>query len=194
MNAAAPGPGSLRQGGGSMTAVLAPPTKAARFADDAEALGWDVEREKLPEGGRLVRAWRGDEGYELAWHRNSNGTLVFAYGTYSAPSTPNVEVANVKQVLRDMAKVRAANGALLPFDIENDDDVTVLSALAGRTIQWRNSLSGMIEEGVLPRGGLHFKLTQGSRGDNGGARVVNFADQIHTGFRSVYLDSIVEVR
>lgn len=176
-----------------MTATLAP-TKAARFADDAQALGWEVEREKLPEGGRLVRASRGDEVYELAWHRNSGGTLVFAYGSYSAPSSPAVEVVNVKAALRDMTKVRSTNGALLPFDVENDDDARVLTALAGKSISWRNSISGLIEDGVLPRGGLHFTLTQGSRGANGGARVVNFADQIHTGFRSVYLDSITEVR
>lgn len=172
-----------------MTATVAAPSKAARFADDAEALGWEVDRERLPEGGRLVRCSRGDELYELAWHRNTRGVLVYAYGIYSAPSVAATEVVNVKAALRDMALHRASNGARLPFDCETTTDVEVLKALAGREIEWCNSISGVTESGVLPRGGLHFTIT----GEGGCARVLNFPDQVHTGFRSVRLSSITKV-
>jgi hypothetical protein len=177
-------------------ATLAPaPSKAAAFADEAEALGWEVERVKLPERGRLVRATRGDEIYEFAWHLNSRGSLVFAYGSYSAPSAPVVEVVNVKAALRDMAKVRASNGALLPFDPEDDDDATVLSAVAGHEVIWQNSITHLDEHGYVPRGGLHLKLAQGPKGHNGGARILSFPDAAGiTGFRSVYLDQIKDVK
>jgi hypothetical protein len=164
------------------------PTKAAKFADEAEALGWEVERERLPEGGRLVRAMRGDEIYELAWHRNIAGNLIFAYGSYSAPSQGAVEVKNVKQVLRDMTQVRSPNGSLLPFDVYTADSVEILKALAGRSITWINSITGLEEQGDLPRGGMHYTLTGEAE-----HRVLHFPDQVHTGFRSVRLSAITRV-
>jgi hypothetical protein len=165
------------------------PTKAAKFADDAEALGWTVERDRLPEGGRLVRASRGSEVYELAWHRNSAGNLVYTYGNYRYAGGEPREINNVKAALRDMAQVRAANGALLPFDPATAESIEILKVLAGKSIKWINSLTGLEESGELPRGGMHFTLT----GD-GEHRVLNFPDQIHTGFRSVRIAAITEVR
>lgn len=177
-----------------MTQAAPAPSKAARFADDAEALGWEVERERLPEGGRAVFAIRGDECYHLVWHRNSHGNLVFAYGEHwqhigTDPAEAPAEIHNVKAALRDMAMRRSANGALLPFDPAADDEKTILSVLGGKTIEWRNSITGATEEGDLPRGGMHFKITDGPKG-----RTLHFPDRVHTGFRSVYLNSITKVK
>ena len=180
--------------GHAVTAVTAPaPSKAGVFASEAEALGWEVERKAFADGSRLVRASRGREHYELFWNVNDRGNLVYHSGERWTADTQPEEVTNVKAALRDMAKIRAANGALLPFDPEGDDDKTVLEAVAGRTVRWRNSISGEVEEGEAPRGGVHLHITQGPKGENGGARILNFPDRHVTGFRAVYLDQIGEV-
>lgn len=170
-------------------------SKAAIFADEAEALGWEVERRKLPDHARQVIASRVGELYELTWVRNERGNLVFGSGSYLTVDASDPEpVTNVKAALRDMSLKRAANGALLPFDPEYDDDAEVIAALAGHRIVWQNSITGADESGVVPRGGVHMKLAQGPKGDNGGARILTFTDASGvTGFRSVYIDQITTV-
>lgn len=175
------------------TTTRTTPSKAAHFADAAEALGWEVERDRLPGGGRLVICQRDGEIYELAWKPNDTGNLIFDYGLYLGPGVPPESygdpVLNVKAALRDMALHRTPGGALLPFDPEHDDDAVILTALAGRSIEWTNSITGNTEDGELPRGGLHFKISDGPKG-----RVLHFPDRVHTGFRSVYLNSITKVK
>lgn len=169
-----------------MTATLAP-SKAAKFADAAEALGWEVERLRLPEGGRRVRATRGDESYALVWHRSSNGNLVFAYGEYQANGDPPIEIHNVKAALRDMTLYRGANGKLLPFDLSTATPLAILEAVAGKHIAWRTSF-GTVEEGDVPKGGMHLRVVESPRG-----LVLHFTDPLHTGFRSVLVSQIEKV-
>lgn len=167
-------------------------SKAAQFADEADALDWAVTRYRLENGGRRVTAIRGGEQYELDWRVNDRGNLVYDGGGYwSSPAAEPVEVTNVKAALRDMAKFRTATGALLPFDPEDSTDAEILEAVAGRRIEWETQF-GTTESGIVPRGGLHLKITQGS-GDNGGARILNFTDSDGFGFRAVYVSQIRKV-
>lgn len=163
-------------------------TRAGRFADDAEALGWTVER--IKEGdARVVLTTRGKERYNFTWAPNEAGVLSFESGWHWVGENPE-EFSNVAQALRNMAGPEAhvtAEGRRLPFDPFNDADTEILDRLRGHTIVWRNSISGMEEEGDIPVHGNHTKIRMVSR------RVIDFA-ATEGGFRSVALDAIVRVK
>lgn len=165
-------------------------TKAGRFADAAEALGWTVDRTLDPlDGTRIVRTQRGREQYNFAWVQNDAGALVFDGGYHWIDDTPE-EFGNVAAALRAMAEPEAhitPEGRRLPFDPFTDTDETVLDRLRGHTIAWRNSISGMEEEALIPSHGNHTKIRSVTR------RVISFA-ATEGGFRSVALEAIVRVK
>lgn len=165
-------------------------TKAGRFADDAEALGWIVERVPRADGGRIVKTTRGRERYDFGWVPNDAGTLVLEAGWHWIDDTPFEWSGGVAGALRAMAEPEAhitPEGRRLPFDPYNDNDVAILDRLRGHTIVWRNSISGLEEEGDIPAHGQHTKIRMATR------RVIDFA-ATEGGFRSVALDAIVRVK
>jgi len=178
-------------------------TAAGKFADEAEALGWEVERIRLYDDDldrapvRVVIATRNDEEtYELRWVRNERGNMVFASGTYRSARerTPR---RNVRAVLREMALSPAIEGnGRLPFDADHDDDRTVLAAVAGKTVFWRNSISGIEQHDDCPRGGKHLSLSPYINAVDGTNvarnRALNFPGS--HGFHSVRLSAITKVK
>lgn len=168
-------------------------SKAAIFADAAEALGWKVYRSKLDGGGREVEAVRGVESVIVEWAPAARGGLKLVRAEFYADESHDTEaevLSGVPDALKLMSSYVTANGARLPFDPEHSDDAEVLAAVANHGIEWTTT-HGTRESGTVPRGGMHLRLTQGPTGDNGGARILHFTDE--HGFHSVYLDRITEV-
>lgn len=170
-------------------------TKAGRFADAAEDLGWEVNRIRDTDehgnatGTRIVKAKRGREQYNFAWTPNDADVLVFD-GGYHWIDDQAEEFSNVAAALRAMAEPAqhiTPEGKRLPFDPFNDTDSDILDRLRGRTITWRNSISGAEEEGDVPAHGNHTKIRMVHR------RVIDFA-ATEGGFRTVMLDAIVKVK
>jgi hypothetical protein len=166
-------------------------TAAGKFAEEAEALGWTVER--LRNGSqRTVVAHRGHEEYRLVWYLSDRGNVVFRSGehftlTEDFGAVCEGTVVNVKAVLREMAKHPNPNGgSRLPYDPVADDDYIIAAALAGRAIEWTNSISGLTEKGIVPRGGNHLQMVI-----YGGDRCVHFADG--HGFHTVRVSAITKV-
>lgn len=79
----------------------------------------------------------------------------------------------------------------LPFDIEKDDDETIISALVNRQIWWYNSISMKIDTAkvMMPKKKSQvFSLKQ-----VGHRKMFNFTEP-QIGMRSVMLDQIVKVQ
>lgn len=196
-------------------------SKPQRFATAADKLdGWNVERIKKPDGARVVRVTRGEEQFTFRWLPNPSGRGEFKFDRGQHKIGDAKEPwANIKAALRIMAepagKVRVieppkrrgrpptkTTGAAkiyverIPFDPASDDDKTILAACAGKKITWRNSLNAeFLENGVCPRGGIHFKITTVPEGLPGeGRRILNFISQDFSGgYRACYVDAIVSV-
>lgn len=154
------------------------PSKAGKFADAAEALGWSVERVLGNDGDRIVKTRRGDEQYNFAWGVSESGvlTLVIGWHWIGAEAT---EIANVAAALREMAEPEALNFVTAP-------DAEVIDYLRGRRITWTNTISGLEESAIVPAHGKQTKLRTVTR------RVLDFAAD-EGGFRSVALDAITKV-
>lgn len=205
---------------------MATVSKAQRFAQEAEAIGgWVVKRIKKDDGTRVVAVRRGDEAFRFEWVPNpeGRGSLKFSRGRHALGDVAE-DYTNVKGALRAMqqapgaAKVAAAAKAprparavapklrkpradnsarAVPFDAEEDSDVDVLTACAGKGITWLNSISGGEEYAVTPRGGIHYKIAT----LDSGKRVLTFIDQRYLmkidaesrGWSSVDIETIVSV-
>lgn len=153
-------------------------TKAGRFADEAEALGWTVER--IRDGdARIVKTRRGEEQFNFAWESTDNGQLVMESGWHWIGA--NAEPANnVSAALRAMALPPA-------LDLSTSTDTEVLDYVRGRRITWTNSISGLEEDAIVPAHGKQTAINTITR------RVLNFAAE-EGGFRSVALDAITRVK
>lgn len=192
-------------------------SKALRFYKEAKAKGWEVEAIKKPGDVRQVIATRGQVAFMFQWRITPEGRYNFDTGSriVTIDGQEHGELwTNVKAALREMSEpakvitVRAAPsriGAMaettgrfsqmrpatlmvsLPFDFE-DDDKTILARLAGHTISWVNQMSGLMEEGTLPRGGMHLKMDH----TPDGKRVISFPCRFG-GFRAVDIKQIVRV-
>lgn len=98
--------------------------------------------------------------------------------------------------------------AKVPFDVESDDDPTVMKALLGKQIRWRNGVSGAIDEALLPgkAKGKKRDVVTITTHPKTGRRMVTFLTVLSAGKdddgefreqygpeRSVYLDKITKV-
>ena len=98
--------------------------------------------------------------------------------------------------------------AKVPFDVESDDDPTVMAALLGKQIRWRNGVSGSIDEALLPgkAKGKKRDVVTITTHPKTGRRMVTFLTVLSAGKddegeyreqygpeRSVYLDKITKV-
>jgi len=106
---------------------------------------------------------------------------------------------NLKKITKEdrMAVIVAS----VPFDPAADRDDEILAELYGRVVVWRNNLSGATEQAqVLPlEQTVRGERVRGSRQTRmsttlTGRRIVTFCDGGGEGFRSLALDSILQVK
>lgn len=173
-------------------------SKAGSFADEAEALGWDVTRTLEDDGARIVRCTRGRERYNMSWTTNERGAVVFDGGWHWVDDQAE-PWANVAGALRKMAEPEAYVGTVfagsedevgqrvqLPFNPFFDSDTAIIDHVRGKTLVWVNSISGAEETGDVPAHSDNTRIRTVTR------RVLDFASP--EGFRSVYIDAIVRVK
>ena len=195
------------------------PAKATQFAEDARAAGWDAE---ISTEGDLttVTAMRGVEEIRITWKGEAcqdgstykNGghirtmrnaaacrrQMAVAPGQAVPPAPRRIRsrasrsLASITDDLEDDASPMDAESyrALLPFDLDDEAD-QILKALLGREITWRSSLTkGLQSAVVLPQEDQkHFSVDTHPKNNK---RILTFAAK-GSGFRSVYLSSIVAV-
>lgn len=188
---------------------VATQSKAARFADAAEAAGWTVERKKGELGERFAHCTRGTEKVNMEWapvYGRGTSALVFSGGWHWVDDDPEhaVEITNVTAMLREMAKPPKhtktdTDGAVvrLPFDPVNDTDADIIDALKGKTITWRRKLDGETMDDRIPpytTDGAHPIHVEGKNTKIRTIywRVLDFDGP--TGTRTVSLDAIVGVK
>ena len=185
--------------------------KADRFAAEAHERGWDTTT-KVSKTGRTVRviADRGAEDITIDWREGAfvPGTCEYRFGEAVCKRLVNARSAlrkmedqpDLKKITKEdrMAVIIAS----VPFDPAADRDDEILAELYGRVVVWRNNLSGATEQAqVLPleRRNDRGERVRGSRQTRmsttrTGRRIVTFCDGGGEGFRSVALDSILQVK
>lgn len=162
-------------------------SRPARVADEIEAAdrGWEVER--IKDGNRrVIVARRAGSRVLVEWRRDGNGRDLFFTGEhfvqYEGSEVCEESFSNVSAKVREMTAPPA-----VPFDPETSSDADVLAAVAGKTVTWRNSVTGCLSAGDVPRGGVHLTLT-----GSGASRTLSFP-AAGQGFRSVRLSAIEKV-
>jgi hypothetical protein len=162
-------------------------SRPAQLADEIEALGWTVERSKDGERRTLIGE-HGDRKVKVVFERNEQGRDVFLRAL-AREGEPGTEPERLLSIVEVRAFVTKAPD--VPFALD-DDNATVLAAVAGREITWTNSMSCVAESAVVPRGGIHLKLEHvAARGVT--ERVLSFPSTSGGGFRSVRIDRIIKV-
>lgn len=159
-------------------------TKANRLISEAKANGWEVkwtlhnrENENVQ-----VECTRGAEYLEIEWnnfqlarsasYRYHEMTLVVNNASAAKRILqrikPDIEQyqrwqrRNRKQIVIDETREEAEqdfSDYILPFDIHKDDDSTILKAIRGNTILFKNSLTGNVESVMVP-----WKISGGKTG------------------------------
>lgn len=94
--------------------------------------------------------------------------------------------------------------ARVPF-LQDDDDLTIIDAIKGKVVRWRNGVSGEIEEATMPaeaKGKKRDKITM-SRHPKTGRRIIDFFEvvgfdsdrmkEVYGPERAVGLDKIIRV-
>jgi hypothetical protein len=161
-------------------------SRPPRLADELEAAGWTVERAKV-DAERMIRAQHPiGEVISVIFERNDRGQDVFLAAERNYDDGQREELFSVAEVRQRLIPV-------VPFRLDAPAE-QILAAVAGRTITWRNELTGRLECGEAPRGGPHLKLIGGSTDpDNDGShRVLSFPSATG-GFRAVRIDRITKI-
>jgi hypothetical protein len=148
---------------------LSVPEKTARAI---EALGWTVERQRDGDK-RVLVCTRGDDVVKLRWDRNERNRDVFTRGVW-------IGVDSIESVSEAFKMLAEQNGASLA----HLDDETLLATLEGKTVVWRNRISGQLDESYV---GKMIEVTMRPNG-----RSIGFTSP--EGFRAVYLAQIESVR
>jgi hypothetical protein len=205
-------------------------TKAQILADFAKEHGWKVEITEDKPGVKLV-AKRGKEtitcwfeggkydigrlGYITVEGSDWKGNLRAAHACRrqmsgegrdrphpnpglgrSAPRSKREEPTPETEESPEDAHKR------VPFSID-DDDLTIIDAIKGKTIRWRNGVSGLVEEALLPskaEGHKRAKMVITTHPKKG-RRILSFFPveevgehgEVYGGERNVALDKIVRV-
>lgn len=142
-----------------------------KIAQAIEALGWTVERQR--EGDkRVLVCTRGKDMVKLRWDRNERNRDVFTRGMWVGAD----EIESVAVALKLMAEQNGASLAHL-------DDETLLATLEGKTVVWRNRISGQLDESFVSR---MIEVTMRPNG-----RSIGFTAP--EGYRAVYLAQIEKV-
>lgn len=187
--------------------------KAAEFVDDCEQAGWDCDWEEIEDDIEQcvitsVQAQRGDEEVNLRWHgkRYDSGEYSHDGNTYrpvhnvgaarklleaegpvapkrrGRPPKPTVEEDGYDASIRILPRK-------LPFDIEAALDEEIIGAVRGKTLIWWNTQTLDYDRAqVLPARQRNIYMEESSKG----RVILTFVSP--EGFRSVALDTLVQVR
>lgn len=203
--------------------------KANRFIRAAKAGGWSTRYFVIsPQDLHIkVTATRGPEKLVIEWHDNTlGGSPLYSFHEMTLKVHSRKDAERIlSRIKPDMdqyqkwqkrnrpktedplssdegfseAEVRAKYADLLPFNIHEDTDATILKAIRGNTVMFRNSISGNVESEFVP-----FKTSDG-RVFNYDTENVFFLSENAEGrgflsfmnsngvFRSVHLDRILAV-
>lgn len=183
--------------------------KAAAFAAEAVALGWEVGK-AIVGGAAEVTATRGAEIMIQAWTNGVWDWNVSFYGFGDRTTKPRNASGAIKLLKRspEEAGAEAAKVAsnrhfrkaepkdlterledarkALPFDPELASDEEVAGILAGQALKWYNRISRGTEAALVGRGGIRFTFLPN------GERVANFCCPV-TGYRSCLVTAILRV-
>ncbi|QNJ55366.1 hypothetical protein SEA_LITTLEFELLA_55 [Gordonia phage LittleFella] len=205
-------------------------TKANRFIETAMEAGWETRYKILDKGTHHIEvtATRGPEKIVISWVQNQlNGPgrytlhdmevgLRSAKVANATAAAPKPDMDRYATWQRRNARARAGNGTgqagsstvqeaeySLPFDIDEDEDSTILKAIRGNTIVFKNTMTGLVESCHVPwrisdgKGGVRvfnrdlenvFYLAE----NEGGRAFLSFMD-VNGQFRAVHLDRLIGV-
>lgn len=191
-------------------------SKADAFMDECEAAGWAVEFEWVDDDPNSVivvakreyiaGALRTHEELHFAWYRNKMENAFYVSGhenavakkissvagarPYLTGTPPQPEArASTRQVRRE-TPVKRELKVMIPFDIETAYDDEILDACRGKTLVWWNDTSEDYERAtVIGKNPNHYKIETGAAG-----RAILTFCSVETGFRSVALESLVQVK
>lgn len=178
--------------------------KIETTTDWAERHGWGVVDQ-----GQSLEMTRGDEFIVAVWDINrwdgSGSAWTYDGRSVRLPALADAlrriagEPEDVPEPGERRAPRRRPTKRSIPFDIEEDDDDTILDAVVGGTLIWVNSFTGGEESACVPPDGetkrgaahnTHLSIAESSAG----RRILTFVDYMGTGFRSVALDALVAVK
>lgn len=146
-----------------------------KTAQAIEALGWTVERQRDGDK-RVLVCTRGDDVVKLRWDRNERNRDVFTRGLQRRADDTGCEIDSASYALAVCAEQDGKSLAHL-------DDETLLATLEGKTVAWRNRISGGLEAASS------VKMIEVTMRPNG--RSIGFTSP--EGFRAVYLAQIEKV-
>lgn len=188
--------------------------KAEAYAEFAKAAGWEPV---IGVEGDLITCTttRGNESIVIHWQgarfvedaRYTNGSQNLALRNVSHARSKMGESADVAARAATTSTIRKARGrkaashpddenavavakSRLPFDAKTSMDEDVLRALAGKTIVWRNAKTRELEQAKVAINPGEKLMKIDIKGDR---RVFTFVS-MKGPFRSIYLDSILEVK
>lgn len=190
----------------------------SKTATMAEEHGWEIAHMlvDIPEQLRLdVIVKRGQERIKIWWEDGQlkeSPDYEFAGDTtklrnHSAMLKQMASKPDPVKAKRRLERVSRRSGEKfdlvevirdLPFEPDELDDRTLLSLCYGKTLTWRNSITGGVEiDGVKadlenPKSGpnwnkINYKITRSSAG----RRVIQFVG--HSGYRAVGVDALLRV-
>ncbi|UVK63855.1 hypothetical protein SEA_LILYPAD_51 [Gordonia phage LilyPad] len=201
--------------------------KANKFIKTARENGWGTSWQCDEEHTWFrVTATRGPETIVIEWQ---NRQLAFSptyrlhemqvkvHSTADAYRLLNAVKPDMDRYVKWQSRQRATNRRLngeaegvsepatnveyeLPFDIHEDEDSTILKAIRGSTIVWRNSISGVVEQCFVPYKTSDNKVFNWDRnnvfylaeGETTGKAYVSFMDS-NGQFRAVHLEALIGV-
>lgn len=87
----------------------------------------------------------------------------------------------------------------LPFNLEDDDDDTIIESLVGKTITWRRTIDNRLDSATLPQRSRNCRITTHPQS---GRRTISFHEhqgqnergEMLGGERSVFLDKILKAK
>jgi hypothetical protein len=194
--------------------------KAQQFADDAKAAGWEVTHKAVGDR-ETVAAHKGEIQMALVWDANRYNYPDSQLLVSGQPKTvrnasearkilAGVEVPRASTPRKPTAKsaTRKPKRVARPAPDDTDDEPQrrnptwgeryralpndeIRRKVLGKTIVWRNTLSGLVQEAAVMKDPnqkqLRVEFNKSQR------RIITFAS-IGGGFVSVYVDAIIELR
>ncbi|AOE44861.1 hypothetical protein BI084_gp49 [Gordonia phage Terapin] len=168
---------------GPETLVIEWQNRQLAFSPSYQLHEMKVKVHSTKDAYRLVQAPKPDMDRYVKWQSRQRATNRRLNGEAAAMSEPaeNVEYE-------------------LPFDIHEDEDSTILKAIRGNTIVWRNSISKTVESCFVPYRTSDNKIFNWdlqnvfylAEGETTGKSYLSFMDS-NGQFRAVHLEALIGV-